>query len=349
MQVYKVDPLRDERWVDLIQRSPQASVFHTRGWLETIRQTYGYEPVVFTTSAPTGELQNGLVFCRIRSWLTGSRMVSLPFSDHCEPLFDSAEELNFLVDRLQADMEHQEYTYLEIRPVHARFSRSDQEQGFQPASSYSFHRLDLRPTLGEIFGRLHKDSVQRRIRRAEQAGLVVKCGRSEELLNDFYKLLVLTRGRQHLPPQPYIWFRNSIHYMDDALEIRVAYKETLPIAAVLSLRFRNKTYYKYGCSDAKFHNLGAMPDLLWRTIQEAKVAGSEEFDMGRSDSHNTGLITFKDHWAPEHMRIVYWRYPGSEVPSLSRAYKLRIVNRALACMPNRLLTLTGRFVYRHIG
>src|SRR6185295_20146121 len=83
---YTIDPLRDSRWPDLIVRYPNASVFHTRGWLEALRSTYGYVPVAFTTSAPNENLTNAVLFCAVRSWLTGSRLVSLPFSDHCEPL-----------------------------------------------------------------------------------------------------------------------------------------------------------------------------------------------------------------------------------------------------------------------
>jgi hypothetical protein len=31
--LYAIDPLRDDRWPELIARYPNASVFHTRGWL----------------------------------------------------------------------------------------------------------------------------------------------------------------------------------------------------------------------------------------------------------------------------------------------------------------------------
>ena len=87
--VYAIDPLRDARWPEFICRHPNASVFHTRGWLRAIQTTYGYEPIVFTTSAPSAEgLTNALLFCIVRSWLTGRRLVSLPFSDHCEPLVE---------------------------------------------------------------------------------------------------------------------------------------------------------------------------------------------------------------------------------------------------------------------
>jgi len=83
MTVYTLDPLQDSRWAELIARHPQASVFHTMAWLQTLRRTYGYQPTVFTTTGPESALDNGIVFCQVRSWLTGRRLVSLPFSDHC--------------------------------------------------------------------------------------------------------------------------------------------------------------------------------------------------------------------------------------------------------------------------
>ena len=92
MAVYTLNPLLDSRWEDFAETHPRASIFHTPGWLEALRRTYGYEPIVYTTSAPGTPLANGIVFCRVRSWLTGDRMVSLPFTDHCEPLVEGPEE-----------------------------------------------------------------------------------------------------------------------------------------------------------------------------------------------------------------------------------------------------------------
>jgi len=349
MQVYKVDPLHDPRWAEFIHSHPRASVFHTPEWLYSIHRTYGYRPVVFTTSSPAEELKNGIVFCHIRSWLTGSRMVSLPFSDHCEPLVDPAEELDFLLHCVQADMGRGDEAYVEIRPLNGRFEGKGQHAGFCPASTYFLHRLDLRPSLDAIFQTLHKDSAQRRIQRAEKAGIVCRCGRSHEMLRDFYKLLVLTRRRHHLPPQPYVWFRNLLDSMGEALDIRLAYSGTLPIAAMVTLRFGHTTYYKYGCSDARFHNLGAMPALLWNTIQQSKATGSEELDLGRSECQNEGLVAFKDHWTRERAALMYWRYPTSKRMPITEGWKVRTAKRAFACLPNRMLPIIGRIFYRHAG
>lgn len=349
MPVYRIDPIQDPRWRELVNAHPLASVFHTVGWLEALQRTYGYRPVVFTTSSPAGELQNGLVFCRIRSWITGQRMVSLPFSDHCEPLVNSPEELDFLVGCMQAEMEHQEWKYLEFRPANGSFNPKRAEGDFRAAKLYYLHRMDLRPTTESIFQGLHKDSVQRRIRHAERANLICECGRSGKLLKDFYNLMVLTRSRHHLPPQPYAWFRNLADCMGDSLEIRVAYKEGIPTDAILTLRFRNVVYYKYGCSNRQFKELGATTLLLWKAIQDSKAAGAEEIDFGRSEIGNKGLIAFKDHWTETHTSMMYWRYPAppSLVPWESR--RLKLAKRVFAWMPRGLLTMTGELIYRHIG
>jgi hypothetical protein len=349
VSIHTLNPLLDDRWGDLVVRHPKASVFHQRGWLEALARTYGYEPIVFTTSSPTAELRNGLVFCRVSSWLTGTRLVSLPFSDHCEPICDSGEELNSLINYSQAVMERQGWQYLELRPIDEDFGGPGGGFSCQPAGTYFLHLIDLRPELDEIFQSLNKDSVRRRIQRGEQAGLVEKCGTSPELLRDFYKLLVTTRSRHQLPPPPYAWFQNIVQSMGNGLEIRAAYQENNPIAAILTLRFKEIGYFKYGCSDFRFNKFGATPWLLWKAIAAAKMNGAVEFDLGRTQEDNAGLLNFKNHWVARHKRLVYRRFPGTPFIEMVDGWKLKVAKRVFSHMPDRLLAVTGRLLYRHIG
>jgi Acetyltransferase (GNAT) domain len=349
MRIYQIDPTTDERWPKLVERHPKASVFHTVNWLKALCQTYRYEPVAFTTSPPTSELKNGLVFCRIESWLTGYRLVSLPFSDHCEPLCDLGEDLDFLIDHLRAATDSQKLKYVEFRPVNGDFGQVSETTGFRPTANYYLHVLDLSRDLEAVFRSLERDSVQRRIQRAERVGLSEKCGRSEDLLKEFYILFVLTRGRHHLPPIPYRWFRSLIQFLGQAVEIRVAYKDETPISAILTLRYKDAVYYKYGCSDAQFNRFGAIPWLLWSAVSAAKRDGANRFDMGRTEEENKGLLTFKNHWVPEPQRLIYWRFPG--IPSLGTAnnWKLKVAKHVFSSMPGSIRTIVGNVIYRHIG
>ena len=323
-------------------------MFHTVAWLQALRRTYGYAPVVFTTSPPTGELKNGLVFCRINSWLTGRRLVSLPFSDHCDPLCNSIDELHFLLHYLQGALEQQNWRYLEVRPING-FGQMGGEAGFLSGTKYFLHTLDLRPSLEDVFENLDKDSVQRRIHHAERVGLIEKSGRSEELLREFYRLFVITRDRHQLPPSPYAWFRNLIQSLGDALEIRIAYKDGSPAAAILTLRFRDVLYYKYGCSDARLNKLGAIPWLLWKAVSSAKLSGASQFDMGRTEEDNAGLLTFKNHWVPVPKQLVYWNYPAISGVGSVEGWKVKMAKRVFSMMPRKLMAFTGSLIYRHIG
>jgi len=250
---------------------------------------------------------------------------------------------------LQSALEPQNCKYLEIRPVNGIPDQMGNQIRFSPSYNYFLHTLSLRPDLDKLFRGFNKDCVQRRVLRADRAALIEKCGRTEDLLKAFYPLFVATRGRHRLPPIPFAWFQNLLQYQDKALEIRLAYKEKTPVSAILTLRFRDVVYYKYGCSDANFNNLGATPWLLWRAIAAAKMSGATEFDMGRTDEDNPGLLAFKNHWVPQPKRLVYLRFPDTVPLDAVGSWKLRVAKGAFSFMPRNLLRITGRLIYRHIG
>src|SRR5580704_9335626 len=113
--VYPMDPLRDVQWAALVERHPRSSVFHSVPWLAALHRTYGFEPLVYTTSPPGAVVENGLAFCSVRSWITGRRLISLPFSDHCEPLVDSAPDAQNLTNALEERLRRESFRYVEVR------------------------------------------------------------------------------------------------------------------------------------------------------------------------------------------------------------------------------------------
>jgi CelD/BcsL family acetyltransferase involved in cellulose biosynthesis len=347
----RLDPLQDSRWNDFVAQHPRASVFHTNAWLEALRRTYGYEPFAFTTAPPGAALLNGLVFCRVESWLTGRRLVSLPFSDHCEPLLDAADDLSNFLSTVEQSFRPEKLRYVEMRPLHTFDAATTL---YRSTYSYSFHQLDLRPDLASLFNNCHKDSTQRKIRRAAREGLVYQEGRSESLLDSFYRLYLLTRRRHQVPPLSRRWFRTLIDCFGETLNIRIASKAGRPVAAILTLRYRSTLVYKYGCSDAQFNNLGGMHLLIWRSIQDAKQEGLTILDLGRSDCENAGLITFKDRWGASRSTLTYSRYTASRnAPDAYRPpsadWKLRFVKHICARAPDSLLSAAGNLLYKHVG
>jgi len=345
VQVYEINPETDPRWNLLTESHPNASIFHTGQWLEALRRTYGYSATVFTTSPPEDPLTNGVAFCQLDSWLTGSRLVSIPFSDHCDPLVQNADDVALLISAARKNGAGK-VKHIQIRP---RRSDLTSESFFCLDQQHYLHVLDLRPSLDEIYARFHKNGVQRKIRRADREGVTLERGRSESNLQDFYQLLLLTRRRHKLPPQPLVWFRNLLQCLGSRATIHVARINGRPIASILTLHHQQTLVYKYGCSDAQFHNLGAMPRLFWQVIQEAKCEQLHEFDLGRSELDNEGLIRFKDHFGAARTTLSYWRSSEARETRANTDLLSWIAKNFLSQLPDTFLRLAGRVFYRHVG
>jgi hypothetical protein len=345
MSVYEIDPLRDPRWPDLLERHPQASVFHTQAWLTSLRDTHGYEPVAFTTTAPGARLRNGWVFCRIRSWLTGRRLVSLPFSDHCDPLLENPENLEEISSSLKQGRIEEHCRYVEYRFA----SLEGTPQDFTKYQEFCLHKLDLRPSLEDLFHGLHESSTRRKIRRAEREALRYEEGSSEALLQHFYQLLVLTRRRHHVPPQPRKWFSSLVRHFGNQIRIRVAFNKETPVASIVTLCFKNTLVYKYGGTDERFFRLGGMQMLLWRAIVEAKQRQLREFDLGRSDLQAKGLIVLKDRLGAKRSPLCYFRYPGQGRLTALSSSRTFYSEKLLPYIPDRIISVGGRLLYRHFG
>jgi len=343
--VYEIDPLCDPRWKPFVDSHPRSSVFHSTNWLSALRTAYGYDPMVVTTCSPDAALTNGLVLCRVNSWLTGRRFVSLPFSDHCEPLVSTSSELNDLLLHVRRYVDVGKWKYIEIRPGSCQPAN---QAGFTRSTAYRFHSLDLRRTMQELFHGFHKDCVQRKIRRAERENLCYEEGASENLLQRFYELLVTTRRRQFLPPQPLSWFRGLLASFDSDLKIRLATKDGLPVASILTLTHRKTMIYKYGCSDERFHRFGGVAFLFWNAIQEAKDKGFEQFEMGRSDTDNTGLISFKEHWGAVGTELRYWRY-ARQLQTTGGNWEKSLLRKLVPITPDSVLRTVGGLLYKHVG
>jgi CelD/BcsL family acetyltransferase involved in cellulose biosynthesis len=338
-----IDPVSDLRWRRLVEASPLSSVFHTPEWLLALKRTYGYEPVAFADTNAGTTLADGLLFCRVRSPLTGQRYVSLPFSDHCEPLVEDPHRLTGMLESLR-DLGKRERRYIEIKPIRPAALPG----GFEPTQRFFLHVIDLRADLDGIFGAFHRSHVRRAVRKATRVGVAIDAGHTESSLRDFYALHRMTRRRHRAPVQPLSWFRNLAEAFGDRMRLYQANYEGRPVASILTLRHKQTLVYKYGCSDHSYKQLGATPALFWRAIVDAKAAGCVEVDLGRSDLDHHGLIAFKEHLGGRPSMLTYYRHTenttGFRVPRWLAALQ-RVLTRA----PESVQLKAGNVFYKHFG
>ena len=103
-----VDPLTDPLWLGLVQKE-RAGLFHSPAWLRALGDTYGFSVRASIALDASGEPTAGIAYCELDD-LAGNRIVSLPFSDNCDPLFVSLDAWRALLAQLQ----------LQRIPVHLR-------------------------------------------------------------------------------------------------------------------------------------------------------------------------------------------------------------------------------------
>ena len=347
--VSSFNPMTDPRWPRFLSHHPEASVFHTREWLSAIQQTYDYEPIAFTTSGGD-ELGNAVLFCQVDSWLTGKRLVSLPFSDHCQPLA-KGDDLESILSYVRHGLSSSRQKYVELRPLPGHQEDAFQS-GFHHSETFGFQSIDLRPDLKTIYQGFHDSCIRRKIKKAEKEQLSYEVGRSPELLRRFRHLLLITRRRHKLPPQPAAWFENIVNSLGPMATIHVVSKDQAPVASIVTLTYKTTMVYKYGCSDGRFNSLGGTPLLFWKAIQEGKEAGIQDFDLGRSGLDDKGLIDFKRHLGSVYSELSYYRNaqtrPGREVTQPAASIS-RLAREALVRLPDSLLAGVGQLMYRHIG
>jgi hypothetical protein len=300
-----------------------------------------------TTSAPDEELENGIVLCEVRSWLTGNRLVSLPFSDHCDALVDDDWQFHELCLGLLAERQAGSWKYVELRPWRSVPREAGQ---FERQGDFCLHTLDLRPEVGELYRGLHRNSIQRKVERAVREELVCHEGNDERTLKLFYGLVVRTRRRQGVPTQPFAWFRNLAEHMGASMTLRIASQQGQPVAGILTLHHGRTVVYKYGASDVSSHRTGCVPFLFWRTIEASRAAGNTLLDLGRTNGSNEGLLRFKDRLGAARTTVTYRRcQPGRAHSGVMRGWFARCGAEALRRLPESVGAITGRLLYRHAG
>ena len=344
MDIQFIDPTCLPSWDEDIRRFPQASFFHGASWAKVLSESYGYRPA-YLTLAHAGEMTALLPVMEVTSFITGTRGVSLPFTDYCEALTPNREISNVLLDMIKGEGKKKGWRYIELRG-------GSEYLGDAPAHDFFYtHKLDLSPGTAQLFKNL-RDSTRRNIKKSERAGLHVQFESTLDALKEFYRLNCLTRREHGLPPQPWAFFENVFHHIirpGDGLVANVLHENKV-IASNVYFRFGDTAIYKYGASDKRYQNLRANNLLMWEAIRRYADDGCRQLCFGRTDPWNEGLRQFKTGWGTEEKTIHYYRYDLARHCFLAGSPGTSQISKNIFCrMPLPLARAIGSVLYRHVG
>lgn len=339
-----INPLTVENWNNLLATLPGYSFFHTANWADVLSQSYGYEPLYLCNK--TNNTMSGLLpLMEVKSILTGTRGVSLPFSDACPLLVSNTQAFQDLFQLAVTWGKKRKWKYIELRGGGKYLAAEN------PAATFLGHVLDLSRGSEQLFSGL-RNSTRRNIKKAMNEKVDVSISRSSSAMKEFCRLNVITRKEHGLPPQPDRFF----HRLHDLIIARgmgfisVASVFDRTIAANVYLHFGREVIYKYGASDKRYQHLRANNLVMWEAVKWCCDKGFKEMNLGRTEPVNRGLMQFKDGWGAKPYQIAYYKYNLQQNSFVSKGETLRPSYQSiLSIMPGPVLKILGRYLYRHMG
>lgn len=347
MRICDIHPSEDGRWDECLQALRAATMFHTASWLKVIHNTYGWDSRVLAIVDDNGVVTGGVPYFAINSAIAGRRIVSVPFSDYCHPLCENNDELTSVLRALRQIAYQGRVDAVQMRGIASEEVAT--QEGWVPGARFVSHKIWLTDGIEATEQRYHKDCVQRKIRKAVREGVQIERGNRSEMVDQFYALLVRTRRRHGYPPPPKRWLVNVAECVPGADYLMCSYQGK-PVAGVVTIRWKDTLYYKYGASDERFHHLGAMPLVYREMIRRAAEEGVQNVDLGRTELSNRGLAEFKERFGAVPTMVQYWEC-GAVRRREGRLFGAvwNVGRAAISRLPLFVLPSIGNAVYPHIA
>lgn len=303
-----VDPRTDPLWRALVHQAP-SSVFHSPSWIQVLTDTYGWEANARVVLDDQGEAQAGIPFCLIAD-VFGKRIVTLPFSDYCDPLVAEPYAWRLLIEGLLP-----EHCPILIRCLHNGIPIADER--FALVKQARWHRLDLRPDLDALWRGMN-DAAHRAVAKSQREGLVVRLAQSQADLRAFFEMhLRIRKYKYGLLAQPFRFFQNIWRHFVEAQQgfILLAVYRDKVVAGVFFLEWKDTLYYKFNASNPD--ELAHRPNdlLIWQGIQHAKARGLAFLDFGLCDWDQEGLARYKRKFGSEEKTISFLQYTPNGRPA----------------------------------
>ena len=239
-----------------------------------------------------GTIRGVLPLVHVKQRFVREALVSTPFCVYGGVLADDPQSAQALEDAsLARDIG---VSYLEVR------------QSIRPNPLWTTADLYFtfkRQLLDDIDANLAAIPRKQRamVRKGASAGLTTSFGHDQEAFYDVFAVAMRNLGTPVYPRQ---LFTTLARIFGDKLEMLIVEREGRPLAAVLSLYFRDEVlpYYAGGVPDARTH--AAFDFMYWQLMCHAVEKGARNFDFGRS-MRGSGAFAFKKNWGFEPRALQY--------------------------------------------
>jgi hypothetical protein len=357
LAVQWLTPDSEAEWDAFVGRHPLGLVYDLSAWKRVLADAFPHISGRFLALREdmSGMIAAGLPVYRVRSWLLGNRIVSVPFASFCNPLVSSDSQLDLLLPEVVEEYRRDKNDRLEIRMTDSKGQLS--HPPLSRIARYKHHFLPLGKDPEELFASLAKTSICQKVNKARRAGIVIEEVDDEKSLRVCHDILLQLRHRLGLPAIPYVFFEAmKRHLGPEHLRIFLAMQGGKPVACHLVLMYKNLWTSEYSASsEDALHGVNQL--LYWETIRRAIAGGAKVFSFGRTSVTNLGLLSYKRRWNTSEEDLTEYvllrdgaadRAPGGIAEPIGPRAK-ELFKLLLRSSPVALNRIIGGYCYRHMG
>lgn len=349
-----IDPVNDPRWDSFVEDHPFGWICHLSKWKQALEKSFrhmkGYYYAIVDESGK--DICAALPVYTVKSWITGNRIVSIPFASLCDPLISKNEDLNNLLKSAISLSEEIKSSFIEIRALSSPAIITNNR--LRKIAVYKQHVLFLNDDPEHLKFKFHRTCVRQRINRALKSNLKLKVGKNLSDLKNFYQLHLISRKRLCLPPQPFCFFKSlwDIFSPENQLTMLLVESKGKSIAGLILLKFKDKVSAEFAVSDANYKNMSPNHFIFWEAIKMSYDEGYKFFDFGRTSPANKSLMDFKKRWATEEIDLPQYYYPEKVMQNstgVENSLRYKFTSKICSKAPCSTLQVIGNFCYRHLG
>ncbi|MBI1184766.1 GNAT family N-acetyltransferase [bacterium] len=301
-----INPLESTLWSQLVANT-QTTVFHSTEWISALANTYEWKPQANILLNDSAEPIAGIVYFLIDDF-RGKRIISLPFTDFCDPIARTDEDWQCISKPLL-----NYHLPIKMRCLHSQLLAEDDQ--FQLINQAVWHRIDVQRKEEDVWRDI-RSSARRAIRKSERSGLSVEFRNDKEALQAFFDLHLGIRKYKHrLLPQPYKFFEILWEQFIKPGKgcIATAIHDEKVVGSIIYLQWQDTLYYKYSASALDELSTRPTDRIIFESIRYAKQKGLNYIDFGLSEIEHEGLIRFKRKYASDEKLVSFYGYKADIV------------------------------------
>lgn len=347
-EIKTINPSSDSKWDKFIERHPFGWIVHLSDWKTVLENSFpqmkaNYLAIIDPTN---NEIRAALPLFEVSSWLTGNRLVSLPFATLSDPLVSNQQDIKILIDAAIHHARKKSFSSINIRLFHS----ADMVLGMENINSklYKTHQLLLSNDPDKT-----KKSFSRNIRRIidliEKSDLGLRIAESEDDVLLFHQVYSKSRQRLGLPTQPYIFLQNIFKAFSPQKRVTLLLAENKgkTIGGLIVFRYKDRVSSEFLASEFEYRHLNTDHFLYWNAINMSCREGFKFYDFGRTACNNISLSEFKRRWGTTELELPEYGNPQEISREETNGYKL--IQGLCKNSPTPVYKSLSWFCYRHLG